>query len=136
MAHPDSTAVQPNAVSEVLPVDPDAPGFLPQHSVRSVLVPAEMAVDARLVAFPVAGHCMEPQISDGDLAVVDMANRCPRPGDIAMIFVPGDGLKIKRWTGLNGCFVDAHGLECLLPDASIKGVVVGSISTHSEANRG
>jgi SOS-response transcriptional repressor LexA len=51
---------------------------------------------ASIVAAEVTGNCMEPEIADGDVVLVDRADLFPSAGTIAAFLVEGDGIMVKR----------------------------------------
>lgn len=63
---------------------------------ETVPIPAEMVAGRSLVAARVAGDCMEPEIMAGDVAIVNIADRSPRPGHLVAVLLEDGGMAVKR----------------------------------------
>ncbi len=91
-----------------------------------VYVRAERAIGKDLVASRVIGGCMEPEILDGDIAVVDISNRNPREGQLVAVLTEDGNMMVKRYALRDGQPIlrDNKGRIYRPNGAKIQGVVI------------
>ncbi len=63
---------------------------------ETVPVPSDIVAGKSLVAARIAGDCMEPEIMAGDVAIVDISDRTPRPGRLVAVLLEDGGMAVKR----------------------------------------
>lgn len=68
-----------------------------------ISVPVDLAQGHQLVAARVTGDGMEPEIHPGDVVIMDLSSRSPRPGRLVAVLLEDGGMAVKR------CEVDASG---------------------------
>ena len=93
---------------------------------ESVPVPAELLPGKTLVAARVTGDCMEPEVKPGDSAIVDVANRSPRPGQLVAVLTEDGSMQIKRFERdeSGALLLDNKGGSYRPNGAKIQGVIV------------
>ena len=77
----------------------------------------------------VSGDCMEPEIMSGDIVIVDLAAREPRPGQIVAALLRDGTMAVKRYERHRGYprLVDNKGRVYPVDGAQIQGLVVSFI---------
>jgi transcriptional regulator with XRE-family HTH domain len=80
----------------------------------------------QLVASRVSGNCMEPDLRDGDMVVIDITNRAPHPGQMVAVLMEDGNMLIKRFVHKNGETIleDNQGHEYRPNGAKIQGVAI------------
>lgn len=89
-------------------------------------VPADwVQTHSQLVAAKVIGTCMEPEIMEGDLAVIDISNHSPLDGQLVAALTEEGEMLLKRFHRVGGLpiLMDNHGRTYSLDGAVIQGVV-------------
>ena len=96
---------------------------------ESIPMPMELAQGSRLIASRVSGDCMEPEIMSGDIVIVDLAAREPRPGQIVAALLRDGTMAVKRYERHRGYprLVDNKGRVYPVDGAQIQGLVVSFI---------
>jgi len=74
----------------------------------------------------VTGDCMEPEVKPGDSAIVDVANRSPRPGQLVAVLTEDGSMQIKRFERdeSGALLLDNKGGSYRPNGAKIQGVIV------------
>ena len=99
----------------------------------AVPVPIELArAPRRLCASKVRGACMEPEIMDGDMVIVDLADTSPRPGDLVAALLESGELMVKRYDRRGGrpVLIDNQGATYPVDGALIQGVIISSLRKY------
>lgn len=80
----------------------------------------------QLVASRVSGSCMDPDLRDGDMAIIDVTNRSPQPGQMVAVLMEDGNMLIKRLVHRSGKTIleDNQGHEYRPNGAKIQGVAI------------
>lgn len=95
----------------------------------TVAVDLELARSGHLIASKVSGDCMEPEILTGDIVIVDIADKEPKPGQIVAALLNDGSMVVKRYTRERGYphLIDNQGLDYPISGAQVQGVVVSVV---------
>jgi transcriptional regulator with XRE-family HTH domain len=96
----------------------------------AVAIPTEMAANRTLWAVRVSGSCMEPEISAGDVVIIEIG-RAPMDGEVVVVEYEGRTL-VKRWwdEGPRVHLVanrDGDSVDAAKEDVVVIGVVVSGV---------
>lgn len=83
---------------------------VPFHMVGIPRTVADVSGRPGVFGLSVQGDCMNPEIHDGDLIVVD-PNEKPEPGDNVVVWQTRGGPIIKQWLGMNGPYYELRQLN-------------------------
>jgi len=103
----------------------------------AVPVAAELAISRTLVASRVTGNCMEPEIMDGDLAIVDISQQHPPSGSLVAVLMEDGNMMVKRYEVREdgSILLDNKGGEYRPNGAKIQGQVVAMNRTFAKVGR-
>ena len=79
--------------------------------IEYVYRPRSQLAGANIEAYRITGHCLEPLIADGDIAIVDR-DRNPAPGNIVVALLKGDQLVVGRLKLHNDKAIIENNNEC------------------------
>ncbi len=99
---------------------------------EAVPIQADLVAGKNLVAARVTGDCMEPEIMAGDVAIVDISDRAPRPGRLVAILLEDGSMVVKRLEhdAAGSVLVDNKGGSYRPNGGRVQGTIVSVVRTY------
>jgi transcriptional regulator with XRE-family HTH domain len=94
-------------------------------------ISGDLVSGRELIAITVSGDCMAPELNDGEIAIVDVGRKDPRPGQIVFVSSAEEDCLVKRYdVRADGpALCDNAGREYRPNGTRLEGTVVGSFRT-------